>query len=102
MLAQAVTILKCIREEPRSILSRDTDYSLRGFHGFPQPFQANAGKVRQIPPWSIPATSSPIHYSLMVLRSDAIWSGLVTASLINHKQINKRQALLPTLIPVSP
>ena len=49
--------------------------------------QANAETVPQIRPRSIPTTSLPFHYSLIILPFDTVYAELAT-TLLNNSQFN--------------
>jgi hypothetical protein len=87
-LAQSVTILICIPKVRRSKLNQYTGYPKEVLRGFPQPYQANSGIIPQIKPLPLLPTTVPIHYSIVILAFDIIYSELLM-SFIKGKYINK-------------
>jgi hypothetical protein len=62
-LAQAVTLVTCIREVLASNLGRNIDYPGCGFSSFLRSLQKNSWTVNWNRPPPFPSTSPPIHYS---------------------------------------
>jgi hypothetical protein len=59
----------------------DNSYTDGGFCGFPHFFQASSGIIPKIRLQLLPSLFFPIHYSLMILKYDTVWSVVLTASL---------------------
>jgi hypothetical protein len=85
---QWVTLLLRIVEMSDRFSVRRPAFLTEFICDLPQSLRANAGIVTEIMPRPLPASSFPIHYSLIILIVDAVYSELLTASL-NTPQVNK-------------